>query len=104
MKGRREVALPAPDLRGAVNLVMEDYLRFLHAGPEPGTGDDAKAFAGHHAACRAALAHVEALVKLGRVMGAQGPAAEDAATILVEARQAIAAFPEEDPHGEEEQC
>jgi hypothetical protein len=87
-----------------MDVVMEDYLRFLRAGPEPGTGDDTKAFAGHHAACRAALAHVEALVKLGRLMGAEGSAVEDAATILVEARQAIAAFPEEDPHGEEEQC
>lgn len=99
----REVSLRGLDLRSALEVVLEDYLRFLHAGPEPGTGDDAKAFLGHHAACRGALAHVEALVKLGRLIGAE-PAAEDAAIILGEARQALAATEEEDPHGEEEQC
>ncbi len=104
MKQRREVTLRGPDLRTALDVVLEDYLRFLHAGPEPGTGDDTKAFLGHQAACRAALAHVEALVKLGRLMGAEAGTAEDAATILVEARQAIAAIEEEDPHGEEEHC
>lgn len=104
MTRRREVSLRGSELRSALDVVLGDYLRFLHAGPEPGTGDDAKAFLGHQAACRAALAHLDALVKLGRALGAETNATEDTATILVEARQAIAAIEEEDPHGEEERC
>lgn len=87
-----------------MGIVAEDYLRFLHAGPEPGTGDDAKAFLAHQAACRAALAHIEQLAKLGRLLGADAGDTDDATTILVEAREAIAAIEEEDAHGEEEHC
>ena len=87
-----------------MDVVVEDYLRFLRAGPDPGTGDDTKAFLGHHAACRAALAHIEQLMKLGRLLGGEAAGADDATTILVEARQAIAAIEEEDTHGEEEHC
>lgn len=103
MKGRRGVTLRGPDLQSALDLVIGDYLRFLRTGPEPG-GDDAKAFLGHHAACRAALAHLEQLVKLGRLMGAAPAGGEDASTMIVEARQAIAAIEEEDPHAGEDQC
>ena len=92
-----------PDLRGALAMVAESYLRFLHAGPDPGTGDDTKAFAGHHAACRAALAHLEHLLKLAPLMGAEGAERDEATTMLVEARHAIAAIEEDDHHGEEEQ-
>lgn len=93
-----------PDLRAAMDVVAEAYFRFLHDGPEPGTGDDTKAFAAHHAACRAALAHLEHLLKLARAMGGDDTGIEEATTFLNEAREALAAFDEEDRHGEEEQC
>lgn len=104
MKRRREVTLRGPDLRSALDVVAGDYLRFLHAGPDPGTGDDTKAFAGHQAACRAALAHLEQLLKLAALMGGEGADCDEATTILVEARHAIAEIEEDDHHGEEEQC
>ncbi|MBL6934017.1 MAG: hypothetical protein ISR48_01255 [Alphaproteobacteria bacterium] len=62
---------------------------------------DAKGFAAHHAACRATLAHVEALTKLSRwLAGGTGEAGQkDAAetsetpeNLLGEARAAIAAL------------
>lgn len=104
MSGRREAGPRGPDLRAAMEVVAEAYFRFLHGGPEPGTGDDTKAFAAHHAACRAALAHLEHLLKLARAMGDPDSGVEEATTFLIEARQALSAFEEEDIHGEEEHC
>ncbi len=103
MKGRREPAVRGPELRSAMDVVAESYLRFLRCGPEPATEDDTKAFAAHHAACRAALAHLEQLVKVARQLGSDAPEIEEATTILVEARQAIALIEEEDPDVAEEQ-
>jgi hypothetical protein len=99
MSGDRE-----PDLRAAMAVVTEEYLRFLHGGPEPGTGDDTKAFAAHHAACRAALTHLEHLLKLARAMGGDDSGIAEATTFLAEARQALSAHEEEDRHGEAEEC
>ena len=104
MSGGGEARPRGPDLRAAMVVVTEDSLRFRHAGPEPGTGDDTKAFAAHHAACRAALAHLEHLLKLARAMGGDDAGIEEATTFLIEARQALAAFTEEDLHGEAEEC
>jgi len=104
VSGPREAVPRGPDLRAAMVVVTEDYLRFLHDGPEPGTGDDTKAFAAHHAACRAALAHLEHLAKLARSMGEPDSGIEEVTTFLIEARQALSAFEEEDLHGEEEHC
>ena len=104
MTGRREVVPRGPDLRAAMEVVAEEYLRFLRGGPDCGTGDDTKAFAAHHAACKAALAHLEHLLKLARAMGDPDSGVEEATTFLIEAREALAAFEEEDMHGEEEQC
>jgi pyrroloquinoline quinone (PQQ) biosynthesis protein C len=87
-----------------MDVVTESYLDFLSCGPEPGTGDDAKAFAAHHAACKGALAHLDALLKLARSMGAAPDEAEEAQVILLEAREALSHFPEEDPDASEEQC
>jgi hypothetical protein len=94
--GRREPVVRGPDLRSAMDVVAESYLGFVRCGPEPGTGDDAKAFAAHHAACKAAIAHLDALMKLARSMGAEPAEAEDPRVMLVEAREAIAQFPEDD--------
>jgi len=96
MTDRRVPAVRGTDLRIAMERVADGYLRFLDAGPEPGTDDDTKAFAAHHAACRAALAHLEHLLKVARAMGAEGAEVEEAATILVEAREALAQFEEEE--------
>lgn len=104
MTGRREPVVRGPDLRSAMDVVAESYLGFVRCGPEPGTGDDAKAFAAHHAACKAALAHLDALLKLARSMGAEPAEAEEARIILVEAREAISHLEEDDAHGAEEQC
>ncbi|MBR0650443.1 hypothetical protein GXW78_12275 [Roseomonas terrae] len=104
MSGGPEAGPRRPDLRAAMGVVAEEYFRFLQGGPEPGTGDDTKAFAAHHAACRAALAHLEHLLKLARAMGEPDSGVEEVTTFLIEARQALSAFEqEEDPHGEEEQ-
>lgn len=104
MSGRREAGPRGPDLRAAMDVVADEYFRFLHGGPEPGTGDDTKAFAAHHAACRAALAHLEHLLKLARAIGDPDSGIEEATTFLIEAREALSAFEEEDSHGEEEHC
>ena len=53
---------------------------------------------------RAALAHLEHLLKLARAMGDPDSGIEEATTFLIEARQALSAFEEEDIHGEEEHC
>lgn len=67
------------------------------ASPAP---DDAKGFAAHHAACKAALAHVEVLVKLLRwaappaapavaVTGGAGGGDDDLARLIAAARSAM---------------
>jgi hypothetical protein len=102
VKGRREPVVRGPDLRAAMDVVTESYLGFLRCGPEPGTGDDAKAFVAHHAACRAALAHLEQLLKIAKAMGTPPAETEEAAILVVEARTAIAQYEEEEQEQEEE--
>ncbi len=104
MTNRRDVVARGPDLRAAMEVVTAEYFRFLQGGPDPGTGDDTKAFAAHHAACKVALSHLEHLLKLARAMGDPDNGVEEATTFLIEARQALSAFEEEDLHGQEEQC
>lgn len=104
MTGHREAVPRGPDLRAAMEVVAEAYFHFLHGGPEPGTGDDTRAFTAHHAACRAALTHLEHLLKLARATGDPDRGVEEATTFLIEARQALSAFEQEEPHGEAEEC
>lgn len=68
---RQRVPL-APELEQAALLVAQDYRAFVAAAPAPGTHEDPKAFAAHHAAGRAALAHLEQLLKLLRAAAAGG--------------------------------
>ncbi len=80
------------ELAAAMLKVAEDYRSFVAHGPAPGTHDDAKAFAAHHAAAKSALAHLEQLLKLARAQGGgaeeeQGMAQADA--LLREARGAL---------------
>jgi len=74
-------------LADAVAEVTADYLGFLRASRtnEP---EDAKAFAARHAAAKAALAHIEQILKLAS--GSEEEAAErltDAEALLTQARQ-----------------
>lgn len=74
-------------LSDAVAEVTADYLGFLRASRtnEP---EDAKAFAARHAAAKAALAHIEQILKLAA--GSEEEAAErltESETLLTQARQ-----------------
>jgi len=51
------------DVPAAVKLILDDYQAFLAGGPHA-QDEGAKAFAARHAAARAALAHLEQLLKL----------------------------------------
>lgn len=99
---RREIVAPG-DLQSAIRCVVEDYGAFVARRPAPGTHEDAKAFAAHHAAAKSALAHLEHLLKLARSAGAgeeeDGVAA--AAALLRQARGDMASSAEEDEEGGE---
>ncbi|WP_198377985.1 hypothetical protein [Neoroseomonas rubea] len=100
----RDVVPHGPALRGALDMVVGDYLRFLRAGPDPSIEDGSKAFASYQAGCKAALSHLELLIKVGRSLGAPAIEAEEAATILVEARAALAQTPEDPVDAGEGEC
>ncbi|MEO5373164.1 MAG: hypothetical protein H7840_02665 [Alphaproteobacteria bacterium] len=74
-----------------IGKAVDSYDGFSTAPPP----DDAKGFAAHHAACRAALAHVEMLVKLSRWAEGKEEATspegegEDIDRLIAEARSAI---------------
>ncbi|EKV27065.1 hypothetical protein C882_1994 [Caenispirillum salinarum AK4] len=94
LKGVLAARLPA---RAAA--AVADYEAFAGQAPP----DDAKGFAAHHAACKAALAHVEAAVKLLRwaappepAATAPDPEADDLARLIAEARAALSE--DSDPH------
>lgn len=77
-------------LEAAASRVIESYRTFMADEPEAG---DARAFAAHHAACKAALAHLDLLMRLARALGIEPEAAEageEEARLLAEARAALA--------------
>lgn len=81
----RSVAAAA--FAGAVRAVVEDYLRFLL--DEEGGTEAAKAFMARHAAARAALGHVETLLKLVGG-GTEAPDSfQDGFVLLGQAREAL---------------
>jgi hypothetical protein len=84
----------------AIRKVVADYEAFVARGPAPGTHEDPKAFAAHHAAARAALAHIEHLMKLHRG-GPEPGAADETGALIAEARRSIQAAEQEDREGEE---
>ncbi|MBB5692262.1 hypothetical protein [Muricoccus pecuniae] len=94
------IPLTPEELRRAVRKVAEDYEAFVSRGPAPGTHEDPKAFTAHHAAARAALAHIEHLMKLNRG-GAEGEAAAETGALLAEARRSIRLAEQEDREVEE---
>jgi len=101
------VTLPVPtlaELQRAADKVARDYGAFLLAAPVAGGHEDAKAFTAHHAACRAALGHLDSLLKLIRTASGAAPDGEadhpDVASLLLAARAGIAAT--EDPSHDDE--
>lgn len=50
----------------AINRAMESYTHY--ASHHEADSDDPKAYAAHHAGLKAAIAHLEALLKLGRLI------------------------------------
>lgn len=87
-------------LRGSLPGLMEKALtgyRLFAAEVQP---KDPKGFAAHHAACRAALAHMELLVRLARWAEAdensKAEADEDMTKLIAEARMAISEMADEE--------
>jgi len=70
-------------LEDAVAEVAADYLAFLRA-PRADEPEDAKSFAARHAAAKAALSHIEQIIKLAA--DAPGDATADTDNLLHEAR------------------
>lgn len=77
--------------------VMEGYDCFT-AQPPP---EDAKGFAAHHAAAKAALAHLDLLVKLVRWCNGEAKPADGTAALLAQARQALRDETDDDDEEEE---
>lgn len=88
----------AAELETAAMRVAEDYGAFIARGPAPGTHDDAKAFAAHHAAAKSALAHLEQVLKIARAAGAGEEMAgvAQANALLLQARGALSEVEEDD--------
>lgn len=87
VEAARQMVLAAlPERMGAA---LEAYQRFTAEAPP----DDAKGFAAWHAAAKAALSHVEVLVKLMRWADggaeADGPAEDGMDRLLAQARDAL---------------
>ena len=84
------------DLPAAARLILQDYQDFV-AGP----ADDAesKLFAARHAAARAALAHLEQVLKLASDAGTAEEAREVAASI---AEWRARMPPQEEPEADDE--
>ncbi|MBI2240825.1 MAG: hypothetical protein HYU59_08485 [Magnetospirillum gryphiswaldense] len=81
------------ELPGRIKAALDEYRRFV-AEPPP---DDSKGFAAWQAAAKAALSHVEGLVKLAR--WAEGEASEEPGgldSLLAQARDALACLDEDD--------
>lgn len=79
-----------------------DTYRAVAFGPAP---DDAKAFQQHQAACKAGLAHIEALLKLADATGAEMPSKSDdgvdeTSVMLARAEAAFAAYADQSPKEE----
>ncbi len=84
----------AGTLPGRIAAAVEGYEAFALSPPP----DDPKGFAAWHAAAKAALAHVDYLVKLARwAVGKEETAGDDGVDALIDrARAALAGFADED--------
>lgn len=88
-------ALPA-----SIRQAVENYRLVAFAGPS----EDAKEFQQHQAACKAALQHIEALMKLAAAVDAgaatQAVSDRDAASIVARAEAAVDAYANPEETGE----
>lgn len=83
-----------PDAIGsAIHRALESYARFS-AQDVP---DDAKGFAAHHTACKAAVAHVDYLLRLSRWTGKdESNEADNLTALLGEAEDEVRRYQEDD--------
>ncbi|MBR7158349.1 MAG: hypothetical protein IKD08_01540 [Alphaproteobacteria bacterium] len=74
--------------------VIADYEEFASLQ----TPEDAKGFAAHHAACKAAIAHVELLLKLAKWSEEEnsGESGEDLSALIAKARAALDTMDEDE--------
>lgn len=83
------------EVRAAVPALIRSVLAAYAVQAAAAPGEDVKAAAAHHGACKAALQHAEMLTKLLRWAEADGaaapvpPGAADARALLAEARAAL---------------
>ncbi len=79
-------------LPASIRHAVQNYRGMAFAGPPP----DAKEFQQHQAACKAALQHIEALMKLAAAVdaadGRQGTGCSDTAAIVARAEAAVDAY------------
>jgi hypothetical protein len=100
MRRRARPPLESTDFAAAARRVLADYEGFVAASAEAGDAADARAFAARHAAARAALAHLEQLLKLAGD-GGREEEVQDIAHCLGETRRQIAALAEEESADDE---
>jgi hypothetical protein len=85
------------DLPSRIRAALDDYLRFVADDPPA----DAKGFAAWQAAAKAALSHIEVLVKLARWAETGIEAADDDASgldrLLAQARDALDGLDGDEP-------
>jgi hypothetical protein len=85
-------ALVAAQVDQAIERAIASYQAFAKEQPH---GTDAKEFAAHHAACKAALAHLDLLLKIARITETPAPGAgdphDDRLALVAQAREAVGA-------------
>jgi hypothetical protein len=75
----------AARLKQLAEQVAESYCAFA-VGPVP---DEPKAFAAHHTACKAALAHLELLTRLSRAIAPDHGVEQQPLVLIADARRAL---------------
>ncbi|WP_439579033.1 hypothetical protein [Elioraea sp.] len=89
--------LVATQVDQAIERAIASYHAF--AKDEP-TSTDPKEFAAHHAACKAALAHLDLLLKIARITETPAPGTTDAPDerfgLVALAREAVGGPPDEE--------
>jgi hypothetical protein len=90
IRGRNSLPSIGEQLDQAARAVLDDYRDFAARAASSEAG--AKAFTARHAACRAALAHLEHLLRIARATssGAKGEGLDEAEAALVATRGEIA--------------
>lgn len=90
--------LVSAEIDRAIERVVSAYQAFAASAPMV---TDAKEFAAHHAACKAALAHLDLLLKIARITEVpttEGQADDERLALVAEARAALGS----DDAGEDE--